>query len=128
MTIPHLLIECPFSKQVWHETLSWLRKPCRIPSNNDVSLTDWLAEVKLATRKPLRKGLGTAALLLPWILWKHKNGCVFDRAQPSTQNLMAKIKEEATMWAQARALGLKAVLPTTWEINYELFVCCNIVS
>jgi hypothetical protein len=24
-----------------------------------------------ATPKPLRKGLGTMALLLPWLLWKH---------------------------------------------------------
>jgi hypothetical protein len=113
----HLLIECPFSKQVWNETLSWLRMRCRIPSNDDISLTDWLAEVKPATPKPLRKGLGIAALLLPWMLWKHGNDCVFDRAQTSTQNLMAKIKEEAIMWAQAGAVSLRAMLPTSWEIH-----------
>jgi hypothetical protein len=25
--------------------------------------------------KPLRKGLGSAALLLPWMIWKHRNDC-----------------------------------------------------
>ena len=106
----HLMLECPFSKIVWHETLSWLRTPCRTPSDDDASIIDWLAEVKPATPKPMRKGLGTAALLIPWMLWKHRNDCVFDRAQPSTQDLMAKIKEEASMWAKAGAIGLGVVV------------------
>jgi nuclear pore complex protein Nup210 len=61
-------------------------------------LFEWLAEAKLATP---HKGLGIAALLLPWMIWKHQNGCVFEGAQPSISRLMAKIKEEAALWAQA---------------------------
>lgn len=113
----HLLIECPFSKQTWHETLSWLRMTCRIPSNNDATLTNWLEEALQATPKPLRKGLGTAALLIPWMIWKHRNDCVFDRAQPCIHRLMAKIKEEATLWARAGALGLRVVLPPDWDVH-----------
>jgi hypothetical protein len=64
----HLLIERPFSKQIWHETLSWLRMTCRILSNNKATLTNWLGEALQATPKPLCKGLGTAALLIPWMI------------------------------------------------------------
>uniref|UniRef100_A0A452YPI7 Reverse transcriptase zinc-binding domain-containing protein n=1 Tax=Aegilops tauschii subsp. strangulata TaxID=200361 RepID=A0A452YPI7_AEGTS len=36
----HLLLGCPFARQVWHEILSWLRLPCP-PPNNDATLHDW---------------------------------------------------------------------------------------
>jgi hypothetical protein len=26
----HLLIECPFSRQVWHDILSWMRMACSL--------------------------------------------------------------------------------------------------
>jgi hypothetical protein len=86
---------------------------CRPPSNADTSLIDWLGAVKPATPKPLRKGLGNTALLVPWMLWKHRNACVFEGARPSFSNIMSTIKDEAVLWAQAGALGLRAVLPTT---------------
>ncbi|XP_037464403.1 uncharacterized protein LOC119336466 [Triticum dicoccoides] len=31
-TMRHLLLDCPFSRQVWHETLAWLRIPAPIPN------------------------------------------------------------------------------------------------
>ncbi|KAK1697420.1 hypothetical protein QYE76_014117 [Lolium multiflorum] len=34
---------------------------------------------EMSAPKPLRKGLGSAALLLPWIIRKHRNDCVFER-------------------------------------------------
>jgi cell wall assembly regulator SMI1 len=79
-TMRHLLIDCPFVKQVWHEALAWLRMTCRTPGSDFASLTDWIAEMKLALPKPLRQGFSTATLLIPWMLWKHRNNCVFNRA------------------------------------------------
>uniref|UniRef100_A0A8I6XQ71 Reverse transcriptase zinc-binding domain-containing protein n=1 Tax=Hordeum vulgare subsp. vulgare TaxID=112509 RepID=A0A8I6XQ71_HORVV len=34
-TMHHLLLACPFSRQVWHETLAWLRIPCRPPDGEE---------------------------------------------------------------------------------------------
>jgi hypothetical protein len=56
-------------------------------------------------------------MLLPWLLWKHRNSCVFEGLQPSNDNLMNMFKEEESLWAQAAALGLRAVLPATWDIH-----------
>ncbi|XP_047054356.1 uncharacterized protein LOC124660578 isoform X3 [Lolium rigidum] len=53
------------------------------------------------------KGLGSAALLLPWMIWKHRNECVFEGARPSVRDLMSKFKEEAALWAKAGAMGLR---------------------
>jgi hypothetical protein len=68
----HLLIDCPFVKQVWHEALAWLRMPCRTPDSDSASLTDWITETKPALPKPLLRGFASATLLIPWMLWKHE--------------------------------------------------------
>jgi hypothetical protein len=59
----------------------------------------------------MRKGLATIILLTPWMIWKHMNDCVFDRARPSVQSLLANMKEEARLWVTAGAKGLRDVWP-----------------
>lgn len=115
-TMQHLLLACPFSRQVWFEILSWLRMQCR-PPDGEATLNEWWTAAQQATPKPLRKGLASTTLLVPWMIWKHRNDCVFDRAQPSVRSLALKIKEEAALWASAGALGLRAILPQTWDVH-----------
>jgi hypothetical protein len=57
-TMRHLLIECSFTKQIWHEALAWLRIPCRPPEDADASIFAWLDTAKRSAPKPMRKGLG----------------------------------------------------------------------
>uniref|UniRef100_A0A453I916 Reverse transcriptase zinc-binding domain-containing protein n=1 Tax=Aegilops tauschii subsp. strangulata TaxID=200361 RepID=A0A453I916_AEGTS len=115
-TIHHLLLECPFSRVVWHEILSWLRLSCPLP-NVDATLHDWWRSARHDTPKPMHKGLASAALLVPWMIWKHRNGCVFEGTPPSVTSLTARIKEEAALWARAGAFGLLAILPQTWDVH-----------
>jgi hypothetical protein len=103
------------STQIWHDTLAWLRLSCRIPQDFDESIFSWLAGAKQAT--PLRKGLGSTTLLLPWMLWKHRNDCVFEGTRPSITNMMIKIKDEASLWAQAGSIGMRDALPMTWDVH-----------
>jgi hypothetical protein len=67
--------------------------------------------------KVLRKGLDSITLLTPWLIWKHRNACVFDRSQPSIFGLVDDIMEEALQWAKAGAKDLRVVLPTTWDVH-----------
>ena len=59
----------------------------------------------------MHKGLASATLLIPWMTWKHRNDCVFNAATPSTNILVVRIKDEATLRSRAGALGLRAILP-----------------
>uniref|UniRef100_A0A453GRB6 Reverse transcriptase zinc-binding domain-containing protein n=1 Tax=Aegilops tauschii subsp. strangulata TaxID=200361 RepID=A0A453GRB6_AEGTS len=59
----HLLVSCPFWRQVWHDTLSWLRMTCRQP-DQDTSLNEWWLATKETTPKPLGKGPATTTLLM----------------------------------------------------------------
>jgi hypothetical protein len=96
-TMHHLIIGCPFARQVWHEIIC-LAAPQHAP-------------------KPMRKGMASMALLIPWMVWKQQNGCIFDGAQPSVSARVALIKEEARLWSRAGALGLRMLLPTTWDVH-----------
>uniref|UniRef100_A0A453JI56 Uncharacterized protein n=1 Tax=Aegilops tauschii subsp. strangulata TaxID=200361 RepID=A0A453JI56_AEGTS len=51
------------------------------------------------------------------MIWKHRNDCIFEGAQPSVQTLVDKIKTEATVWARAGARGLREILPATWDVH-----------
>jgi hypothetical protein len=86
-----------------------------VPSG-EASLTDWWINAHRDLPKPMRKGLATT-LLTPWMIWKHRNECVFDRAKPSVQSFLDKIKEEARLWVTVGAKGLRDMWPTTWDVH-----------
>jgi hypothetical protein len=115
-TLQHLLLQCPLARQAWYEILAWLRMTTR-PPDQEASLMDWWQHAKANTAKPMRKGLASITLLIPWMIWKHRNECIFDGAQPSALTLISKIKEEAELWARAGAKGLRVVLPSTWDVH-----------
>jgi hypothetical protein len=66
----------------------------------------------------MRKGLATMTLLLPWVIWKHRNACVFEGERPSVSGTNEKIQAEASLWARAGALGLRATLPVDWDVHW----------
>jgi hypothetical protein len=75
-----------------------------------------VAIAKQSTPKSMRNELATI-MLIPWMIWKHHNDSVFNGAQPSTARFTAQIKEEAALWAQAGAHGLRVVLPQSWDVH-----------
>uniref|UniRef100_A0A8I6YN26 Reverse transcriptase zinc-binding domain-containing protein n=1 Tax=Hordeum vulgare subsp. vulgare TaxID=112509 RepID=A0A8I6YN26_HORVV len=108
--IRHLLLTCPFTRQAWHEGLSWLRLPAPTPEH-DASIQDWWMRARDATPPSLCKALRSATLLVPWMIWKHRNACVFDHITPSLVELSDKIKDEMRCWARAGDKGFRLVLP-----------------
>uniref|UniRef100_A0A452Y8R4 Uncharacterized protein n=1 Tax=Aegilops tauschii subsp. strangulata TaxID=200361 RepID=A0A452Y8R4_AEGTS len=84
-----------------------MRIPCA-PPDNEPSLLDWWQSARQSAPTPMRKDLDTMTLLVPWMIWKHRNDCAFNRARPSVNALLTKIKEEASLWASTGALGLRA--------------------
>ena len=86
-TLRHLLLGCPFSRHVWFEILAWMRMTCR-PPNNEATLFDWWHDARQVTPKAMRKGLASVTLLTSWMIWKHRNDCIFNDARPSIRTLV----------------------------------------
>jgi len=60
--------------------------------------------------KQNRKGFNSLVILGAWILWKHRNSCVFDGSTPSVQvALQATFKDESYSWIACGAKGLAAL-------------------
>jgi hypothetical protein len=89
---------------------------CTPPTAED-TLFDWWDVAKQRTPKQLRKALGSVTLLIPWMIWKHRNACVFERALPSMSNLAHQIKDEMAACVKAGAKGLRDVVLTTWHMH-----------
>uniref|UniRef100_A0A453I0V2 Uncharacterized protein n=1 Tax=Aegilops tauschii subsp. strangulata TaxID=200361 RepID=A0A453I0V2_AEGTS len=76
----------------------------------------WL-HAKGNTPPILHKALKSVALLVPWMICKHRNSCFFDNERPSLHTLVDRFKDDAHSWAQAGATGLRIVLPQTWDVH-----------
>lgn len=112
----HLVLRYPFSRQVWQDVIAWLRLPCPAPSR-EISLLAWWHRAKRSMSQPMRKGFASVTLLTPWMIWKHRNSCVFKGTQPSVNDLVTKIKEEASLWTKAGAAGLRVIFPQTLDVH-----------
>jgi hypothetical protein len=60
---------------------------------------------------PRKKGLNSMIVLGAWILWKHRNSCVFDGDAPSMVTALSQAHEERTAWKMAGARGILVLSP-----------------
>uniref|UniRef100_A0A453L310 Uncharacterized protein n=1 Tax=Aegilops tauschii subsp. strangulata TaxID=200361 RepID=A0A453L310_AEGTS len=56
-------------------------------------MMDWWLRAKAQTPPTLRKALQSITLLVPWMIWKQRNECVFDNARPLIDALVDRIKD-----------------------------------
>mgnify|MGYP006965704603 CR=1 FL=1 len=54
----------------------------------------------------VQKGVNSLAILGAWILWTHRNKCVFDGWNPSAALVMRAADDERKKWEVAGAKGL----------------------
>jgi hypothetical protein len=59
-----------------------------------------------------RKGFNSLAVLGAWIIWKHRNRCVFDGLAPCVSAALLAVREEALLWTVAGARGLSLLQAT----------------
>jgi hypothetical protein len=85
------------------------------PRQREKSFADWWKKVVKKTPKALRKGVNSLIILGAWMIWRHRNACVFDNVAPSVNTIIRELKDEVSLWCLAGAkklqgLGLALVL------------------
>ena len=105
-SIDHLLIECVFSRQFWYYILRQVGLHSLAPQPSDNSFDDWWEKASAATSGLTQKGLNSLIFLGAWIIWNHRNSCVFDGAIPNIAETLKLVGDERRRWTLAGARGL----------------------
>jgi len=109
--VQHILTSCVFARQFWFEVLQPLNLSHLTPSRSIDSFADWWRRSWKKLQKQHRKGFNSLCILGAWILWKHRNACVFDGMTPNLLRALQDFKDESLLWRFAGAKGLAALNP-----------------
>jgi hypothetical protein len=100
-TIDHILVSCVFSRQFWLSLLGLDGIQEILPQPDDVSFLQWWTRSSAIVTGAARQGLNS--VMGVWVLWKHRNRCIFDVAPPNLTSALAQPREEKLMWEMAGA-------------------------
>lgn len=70
------------------------------------SFLEWWEEASEAVNGLTKKGLDFLIILGAWLIWKHRNMCVFDNWSPSLALILRQVDKERSPWEVAGAKGL----------------------
>lgn len=76
-TLDHLLVSCVFSRIFWFQLLRTFDLHRLAPQFGSTSFISWWEEASSVSGL-VRKGLNSLFALGAYILWNHRNRCVFD--------------------------------------------------
>jgi hypothetical protein len=105
-TINHLLVVCVFAREFWFLLLRQVSLHALSPQPSENSFLDWWERASSATSELVRQVVNYLIILGAWILWNHRNRCVFDGSVPSVAGALILAGEEHRLWTSAGARGL----------------------
>jgi hypothetical protein len=114
--VQHILTTCVFARQFWFKILAPLDFIRCVPSRHEGSFAEWWRKARKKVRKDARKGLNSLIILGGWILWKHRNACVFNGARPCINAILREFENEKHLWELAGARSLRG-LTLVEEVN-----------
>jgi hypothetical protein len=97
-------------RQFWFSLFQQLKLPEFTPQIDTISFMNWWQMVNDLPLGPRRKGLNSMIILGAWILWKHRNRCVFDGAAPSLVAALSQADDERSAWEMAGAKGISFLM------------------
>jgi hypothetical protein len=86
------------------------------PQVSKISFQEWWRRVLSSVSTPNRKGLNSLIVLGAWMLWRHRNNCVFNGAAPRLATALVMVGEQLVTCNMVGEKGL-ATIP---ELGGEL--------
>ena len=108
-TIQHLLTSCFVVRQVWFNLFAPLNLSRSVPRQHESSFTEWWCRTIKRVKKEDRKGVNSLIILGTWMIWKHRNACVFEGASPSVNSILSLLKDEHSLCCLAGAEKLQGL-------------------
>jgi len=106
-TIDHLLVSCVFTQQFWFSILQQFGMQAIAPQLEDHSFVDWWAGASSRFSGQVKKGVNSIIIILgSWLVWKHRNHCVFNWGAPNLTRVVTAFREDVQQWSVAGAPGV----------------------
>jgi hypothetical protein len=96
----HLLVYCPFARQMWATICQWLNLTFCLPQSC-ISLLNYFAEVQ--NDKKLRQGMVSIWCTAIWALWRHRNRIAFENGTADLLEVVDEIKFTSWKWWIAKS-------------------------
>jgi hypothetical protein len=106
----HLLVFCVFARQFWYLLLRQVGLHSLAPQPTELIFDEWWEKAHITTSGLTKKCLDSLTILGAWMIWNHRNRCVFDGANPNMGETLALLGEERRLWMMARARGLSYLM------------------
>lgn len=104
--IQHILTTCVFPRDFWFRILSQFDFQHCAPSRHERSFAEWWRKSLKKVQKVRRKGFNSLITMGAWLLWKHRNACVFEGSSPNLNTLYQAFKVEHHWWCLAGTRSL----------------------
>ncbi|OEL15474.1 hypothetical protein BAE44_0023507, partial [Dichanthelium oligosanthes] len=92
-----------------------------------MNMMDWWLSLRVGLNKFQQKGCDSAFMLISWMLWKERNGRVFNNRQDSSApQLVRAIIEEGQAWIEAGAKHLTGFGWPSAQVASLLVVCLTV--
>jgi hypothetical protein len=92
-TAYHLVLDCPFAKEVWNEFR--LQEPTVVQAaSNSLSIKDWWEEVQTRCTGPTKKRSITTAAYVIWNIWNERNRRIFKDHKLLPGEVACKTRED----------------------------------
>ncbi|GJN40317.1 hypothetical protein PR202_gb29519 [Eleusine coracana subsp. coracana] len=75
-----------------------------VPSQHATSFAEWWRKSVKRVQKDKRKGFNSLVVTGAWLLWKCRNSCVCEGANPCLAELLRNFRDEQHLWSMAGAL------------------------
>jgi hypothetical protein len=96
-TINHLLVTCVFARQVWSGLLVAIRLRELVPQPRVSSFEAWWLASSQQHQGQARSAFNSLVILGAWVIWKHRNECVFQRVSRCVAVAIHVAREEALL-------------------------------
>ena len=80
-----------------------------VPRQNEGNFATGCARQRIKVEKEHRRGVNSLIIMGAWIIWKHRNACVFEGAAPSVTSIIREFKDEHSLWCLAGAKKLQGL-------------------
>jgi hypothetical protein len=107
--INHLLVSCVFTRQVWAGLFREVGLQELIPQQTEDAFEAWWHLSRQRVQGEVRRGFNSLVILGAWIIWKHRNQCVFRGSAPNVAAALLAAREEALLWTLVGARGLSFI-------------------